>query len=508
MSLSARLLNKFCIPLLLAFMFGYFIYLMAPMLHADLWNDEIYTLEKFTLVPLYTTVTDYHVPNNHILYNIFDHFYLKLAGIKNLRQAMESVWLLRLPLLLLSLITLLLQYKTGKLAGGKVAGLLSAGILACSIPFQNFCEQVRGYPFSMFFDVLLVYNALVYIIYRRRINLLGILICSTAAVYTIPSNLYCVIALMAFLGVEWLLKSIDEKRFDKDNFYPAIAAAMGIAVALLLYLPVLRQVFTNEYVRGSAQTAMQLPAASGKPENMLLIFYNEIIAGQVTLYITFIFCSLLFFMLPLSAGQNKTGKVWKLILWQLITPVVMIVAQGQHPPDRVFAYLSPFVALLIGLTLAYVINALTNGVTKWIAIGLLMIYLIASCQQERRTIAVIMSRYLNTEERSQDLRTNYYQHNFHPLRVTEYVEQHGGKKDIPVIIKWSEPHDMPEYLESFGIPNYSADSLDNLFATHKKIYWITLFPHELDSTFLAAHHCAKAELLPPSYHHLFLLQSH
>ena len=107
----------------------------TPGLNNDLWNDEIYTLEKFTLVHIFkTTITDYHVPNNHILYNIFNHFYLKLAGIKTLKQAMEHAWVLRLPLLLLlSLIILLLQYKTGKLAGGRIGGLITAAILACMV---------------------------------------------------------------------------------------------------------------------------------------------------------------------------------------------------------------------------------------------------------------------------------------------------------------------------------------------------------------------------------------
>ncbi len=491
--------------LLLTGIIGYFLYLMVPLLSNDLWNDEIYTLEKFTLVHLRTTLTDYHVPNNHILFNILDHFYLKLAGIKTLRQAMENVWVLRLPLLLLSVITLVLQYKTGKLAGGEIAGLLSAAILACTIPFQNFCEQVRGYPFSIFFDLLLVYNALMYSIYHRRNNLVGIIVCSAATVYTIPSNLYCVLALIAFFGIEWLLKTIREKRFETDNFYPALAAAGGIAIALVFYSPVLNQVFTNEYVRGATTAAA--PTAPVKSVNMLLVFYDEIISGQVTLYISFIVCSVLYFILPLSAGQTHTGKIWKLILWQLITPIVMIVLQGQHPPDRVFAYLSPFVALLIGVTLAYVIGSLTGGKLKWVATVLVLVYLLAACQQERKTVNDIMNGYLITEERSQDLRTNYYQHNFHPLQVAQYLEKRGGKNEIPVIIKWSEPHDMPEYLDAFGVPTQPADSLDHLLGSRKKVYWITLFPHELDSTFLATHHCSKKEMLPPSYHHLFELDA-
>ena len=185
----------------------------------------------------------------------------------------------------------------------------------------------------------------------------------------------------------------------------------------------------------------------------------------------------------------------------------MIALQGQHPPDRVFAYLSPFVGLLIGVTIAYIICWLGGKKLQWTAGSLVLIYLVVACQLQRKIVDNIMNEYLGTEQRSQNLRTNYYQHNFHPLRVTQFLEQNGGKKEIPVIIKRSEPHDMPEYLGAFDIPNHSADSLDILLSKQKKIYWITLFPHELDSAFLAAHHCSGREVLSPSYHHLFELQA-
>lgn len=489
--------------LFFVFIVGYFIYLMLPWLQADLWNDEIYTLEHFTLVHLRTTLTDYHVPNNHIFYNLCNHFYLKLAGIHTLRQAMENVWMLRLPLLLLAILTLLVQYKTARLAGGNIAGVLAMGILAFNVPFQNFCLQVRGYSFSMFFDLLLIYNALAYTLYHRRSNLVWMALCTAATVYTIPSNLYCVMGVLVFFGWGWIWRSMKEKQFDTGNFYGAFAVGAGIVLALLCYLPVIKQAFNNPYVNGSSGPV--LSALGGQTESPAVVFYHEVIAGQLFMYLLFAACSLLYFTVPLSPGKNYTGKVWQLITWQLITPVAMIGLRGEHPPDRVFTYAIPLVALWIGVTVAYAIGLVPVAGWRQGILALLLVYLVVAHRQERKDIASLMNGYLRTEQRTQDLRDNYYQYNFHPLRIAQFLEQTAVKTGEPVIIKWSEPHDMPEYLQAFGIDTCNSDSLDYWLKARNKVYWITLFPHELDSSFVAAHHCAAREVLPAGYHHLFEL---
>ena len=149
--------------LLLAAILFYFLWLMIPRLQDNLWNDEIYTLKNFTLVSFHHTVTDYHVPNNHVFYNLCDNAYLKLLGIHQIKAVMERPQILRLPLLFLALLTIICAFKTGKLIAGDKAGLLAAGILVVTISFQNFCLQVRGYPFSQFFDLLLIFATLAYL---------------------------------------------------------------------------------------------------------------------------------------------------------------------------------------------------------------------------------------------------------------------------------------------------------------------------------------------------------
>ncbi|MFK7775093.1 MAG: hypothetical protein AB8F94_23330 [Saprospiraceae bacterium] len=62
------------IGLLLVFIAFYFI--QKDHLNLDFWNDEIYTLKHFIFAPIATTLSDYHVPNNHIFFNLINNIYL------------------------------------------------------------------------------------------------------------------------------------------------------------------------------------------------------------------------------------------------------------------------------------------------------------------------------------------------------------------------------------------------------------------------------------------------
>ena len=48
-----------------------FCMVQSILLNNDFWNDELYTLDKFTFVPISQTLWDYHVPNNHIFFQFY-----------------------------------------------------------------------------------------------------------------------------------------------------------------------------------------------------------------------------------------------------------------------------------------------------------------------------------------------------------------------------------------------------------------------------------------------------
>jgi hypothetical protein len=499
---ESKKINQFAAPVSILVILGYFLYLMIPHLNNNLWNDEIYTLEKFTLVHLKTTLTDYHVPNNHVFYNLCNHFYLKIVGISTLRQAFEKPWILRLPLLFLSLATLLLLYKTGKLAGGKASGIVAVTLLAISAPFQNFCLQVRGYSFSMFFDLLLVYASLKFASKPQKKGWLTVLaITAVLTLYTIPSNFYCVIGLMAFWGICLLYTSIRRSEINWLCLQPIFALIAGIALALLCYSPMLSHVFSNDYVR-SARSAFSHESIEDMHK-----YFNEITSGKILLHLLFYISAIFFSFFFLLRRSGIAGKAAQLILLQFITPFVMVILRGENPPDRVFAYLLSFLALLVAAVVVGVFDALFSKPLKYAATALLLMYLFAVSQHQIANNLQHARWDTEHEKRQQNLLYDYYIENYHPLAIAQYLAGPERDKQIPVILKSSEPHDMPEYLAAFNIPYHSPDSTDYYLQSAHKLYLITIMPHEMDSTFKAQHHCAVAEVLPPAYHHLLQLTS-
>ncbi|HFB99307.1 MAG TPA: hypothetical protein ENJ53_00745, partial [Phaeodactylibacter sp.] len=96
--------------IILLFLFIVFCWFQKEHFFLDFWNDEIYTLKHFVFVPLSTTLSDYHVPNNHIFFNFLNNIYLKVCGVDNLYDLMDNPPLIRILPFLYSVGTLFYAY--------------------------------------------------------------------------------------------------------------------------------------------------------------------------------------------------------------------------------------------------------------------------------------------------------------------------------------------------------------------------------------------------------------
>ena len=161
MNTDKRVSIKFVVyTTLLIIQFIIFSIYLVPQISTDLWNDEIYTLKHFTFVPLMKTCTDYHVPNNHIFFNLVNNLYLRMTGIHSLDNLMDYPWVIRLVSLLYSLLSLFVMYLTGRKFFNRSTAYISVILLLTSIPFLNYATQVRGYGLSMLCFTAILYNVL------------------------------------------------------------------------------------------------------------------------------------------------------------------------------------------------------------------------------------------------------------------------------------------------------------------------------------------------------------
>ena len=131
-------------------------------INIDFWNDEIYTIKNFVLTSLNNTITDYHVPNNHIFFNLINNIYLRIIGVDSLYTLLDCPWKLRILPFFYSFFTAYFIYKIGIKYANRTVGLLALILLMTSLPFYNFSLQIRGYSLSILLIVTLVYYLLLY----------------------------------------------------------------------------------------------------------------------------------------------------------------------------------------------------------------------------------------------------------------------------------------------------------------------------------------------------------
>jgi len=123
---------------------------------------------------------------------------------------------------------------------------------------------------------------------------------------------------------------------------------------------------------------------------------------------------------------------------------------------------------------------------------------------EKAEISVMMSPYVIHPVIHQDLRADYYLSYYEPLRVSHYIRDQ-YLKSTPVVLQRAAY--MHCYLETLNVPFQSPDSIDHLLSVHQKILLSTVYPVEIDSAFMTAHHCIARELMPASFDHLFELEA-
>jgi hypothetical protein len=202
-------------------------YLWQPMRY-----DEAYSFLVFAVQPFDFIISDYHVPNNHVLHSLWMAIAYRLFGIEP--------WVVRLPALLGGILLIPAAWLVARSLYDRWTALLSAGLVAVSSYLVEYATDGRGYTLLALFGLLVVGLA-AYL--RRRSSRLAwmlLVLCAALGFYTVPVMLYPFGAALAWLGLSWLLKDTPPQ---SRRAFPLYLLAAGMAAGLLaalLYLPILR----------------------------------------------------------------------------------------------------------------------------------------------------------------------------------------------------------------------------------------------------------------------------
>ena len=173
--------------------------LAGTFLDRDLWYDEAYTLGNFVKLGFFGVFTDYHAPNNHMVFTALLTVALDLCNLLNL-----PVWCLRLLPLSCSAAAVGVLYCAVRDWRGRYAALWAALLLCTSQFFLNFCCQLRGYSLSALWTSLALFLGLRIVRRPTTACIAGYAVVSVLAVGTVPTNLvvfvflgaWCVLALL------------------------------------------------------------------------------------------------------------------------------------------------------------------------------------------------------------------------------------------------------------------------------------------------------------------------
>jgi hypothetical protein len=201
-------------------------YLWRPMGH-----DETYTFMAFASRGLRYSVTDYHLPNNHVFHTILVNLAFQLFG--------DSPAIIRLPAFLAGILIIPATYLVGKQFFNTNIALVSASIVASLPVLIDYSTTARGYTILTLFTLIIVALA-VYVKDHKNLLAWGFLvIISSLGLYTNPTMIYPIGMVLTWLLLSRLIKDIDND-YDIDYFfYLGSSSVLIIAFTGVLYTPII-----------------------------------------------------------------------------------------------------------------------------------------------------------------------------------------------------------------------------------------------------------------------------
>lgn len=314
-------------------------------------NDESYSLLAFALRPFAEIVTDYHVPNNHLLHTILMRLSCLAFGVSELA--------VRLPALAFGIVLIPLAYRLGLAAtGSRLTARYFAALAAASHWMVFYSANGRGYgvqaALGLGMGLVLLHGRSAR---RKAVPAALFALLAFACLYTIPSGAFFVVPMTAALFVA-----------PVSGLGPRLAAGAALLAAALsaaAYLPVL----------GQAGTVEQAPGWSPAPA-----LIEALASASAGLAPPWLLAALA--LVGAVALARRRDARW-LIGLALAAPVlleVLIRALRPLPPffPRNYLVLVPWFHLLAAHGLACLVGGGAGSVlrraTGWTCLGLVVAY--------------------------------------------------------------------------------------------------------------------------------------
>jgi hypothetical protein len=219
--------------------------------------DEAYTYLFFAMRPLYQGLSDYSVPNNHLLHTLLVFLSTHLFG--------NTLTALRLPALAGGLLMMPAVFAVTAALYNRFAAIVATAFVACAPPFIEYSVNARGYTWQAVFLLLMIWFA------TRipgqedaRLDWAGLVLAAVGAIYTIPTSVLPVAGILFWLVL--LRRNGGSKRLLEVARQMTPVLLSMLVLVLWLYLPPLiasgpASILKNRFIQpmGMGKFLAQIP---------------------------------------------------------------------------------------------------------------------------------------------------------------------------------------------------------------------------------------------------------
>jgi hypothetical protein len=399
-------------------------------LRLPLSHDEAYTTVVFA-PSIWSAITDYHAPNNHVFHTLLVHFSTSLFGL--------SGWSIRLPALIAGILLIPATYWLGKSIYDKYAGLLAA-IFVSFLPAQIlYSANARGYSIIALITLILFWLG---DFVRKDKNVLAwllIIFFSALGLWTIPIMLFPFGILFAWLFMENLL--VNEIVYgSRGNFlkYWLIAGFSSAGLTFFLYTPIF--IFSGLW----KMIGVNVPVPWDQMGNTLLAYVGGIYGEWFNGVPFFIVVLLIIgFMLALFFHRRLSKQHFPLQIAAIIWIIILVIIERPEAWTRIWFFLmTPALiwssAGLIGLVNKIHVKILGNISGSVILIVSFMFLPVAAAWQSLASMPEAVQQVSSEET------------------ISLFIKDQLQEKDL-IVAMWPADASLWYYSKVHGIPDSHFD---------------------------------------------------
>lgn len=291
-------------------------------------HDEAKTFFSFVAKPFLEGLSNYYVPNNHILHTLLAHLAWRLFG-----DAPEA---LRLPAFLAGCALLPLTYLVGRRLFERRTALWATALTAAAPPLVDYATDARGYSL-----VGALALAAFWVLAGRQHQPLA----WAAAAGLGALGFFAVPVMVLPLAALFLHRLLVAKPAERLGTLGRclLAGTASVALAGALYLPAILRSGVKSLLANPYLDPRPLPEVIASIPGLLLAHLRYLTAGQWPA-MALLLVPLLALLLP---ADHRFGRARRLFLAILLAALGVLVLQRVLPKERTWLSLTPLLLMCV-----------------------------------------------------------------------------------------------------------------------------------------------------------------